>query len=199
MTGQVVFPPAKLIVLDGNDGCGKSTLAAAVARCIGAVVAKPYADMLAVQIDWLCKRERFDEADRLARSSIERILSESESEYLVFDRHWATMFLMMPEDYRERWAPLPPTIMCRAETATIMTRLRERGELTGYRGRHDYVDEVFRRLAHLAPAYCVLDTTGKSVGTSLAEILTFLSGLSPRILDTRLRARAAAALLPNGG
>jgi broad-specificity NMP kinase len=164
-TGATAQP---YLVFDGHDGCGKSTLAAAVAAHLGLVVVKPFADTLGDHIAWLWRNRRYAEADHLARTSVERIVERHGRNRLVFDRHWATMFSVLPTEYRLAWGRLPPTVICRADTASIMERLRQRGEPEGDPAQHDHYDRVYTSLAALAPAAMVLDTTR----TPLAECVT---------------------------
>jgi hypothetical protein len=162
-------------VFDGHDGCGKSTLAAMFAQRIGGIVVKPFADTLGDHIAWLWRQERFEEADVLARASTERVLAAHGDRPVIFDRHWATMFSVLPERYRERWGLLPPTVICRADTGTVMRRLRARGEHEGQAAVHDHYDRVYTSLAQLSPSAHVIDTTAASSADSLAEASRLLS------------------------
>jgi energy-coupling factor transporter ATP-binding protein EcfA2 len=65
----------RIVVLDGHDGCGKSTLNEFLARHIGATVVGPFADTLGDHIAWLWQHQRFTEAGALARASVERVLA----------------------------------------------------------------------------------------------------------------------------
>jgi broad-specificity NMP kinase len=148
-----------VLVFDGHDGCGKSTLAKAVAEREGGVVVKPFADSLGDHIAWLWRSKRFAEADALARASVERVMTSHPERLLVFDRHWATMFSVLPQGYWHSWHPLPPTVVCRADTSVVMRRLDSRGEDGGDPAVHDHFDRVYTELAGLAPAATVIDTT----------------------------------------
>jgi broad-specificity NMP kinase len=167
-------PARPYLVFDGHDGCGKSTLAAAAAARLGCVVVKPFADTLGDHIAWLWRNRRFAEADHLARSSVERILDRYHGVRLVFDRHWATMFSVLPAEYRPGWGQLPPTVICRADTTTVMDRLRQRGEPEGDRAQHDHYDRVYVDLATLAHGALVLDTTRTPIAECIAKVSEFV-------------------------
>jgi broad-specificity NMP kinase len=163
-----------IIAVDGHDGCGKTTLASAVADRLGGQAVRPFGDTLGDHIAWLWQHKRFDEADALARASVERMLSTNERRPLVFDRHWGTMFSVLPERFWERWLPLPPTVICRAETPVIMARLSARGEPAGDAEHHDHFDQVYVGLAAANPLALVLDTTSRSMSSCLELAIAFL-------------------------
>jgi thymidylate kinase len=165
---------SSIIAFDGHDGCGKSTLAAAVADRLGGCVVKPFGDTLGDHIAWLWRHERFEEADALARASVDRVTHTTAIRPLVFDRHWATMFSVLPDRFRERWQPLPVTVICRADTPVVMARLAERGEPAGDAGQHDYFDKVYVGLAAANPRTFVLDTTAAPHSVSLERVMVFL-------------------------
>lgn len=168
----------RIIAFDGHDGCGKSTLAGEVARHIGGQVVKPYPDSLGDHIAWLWGKGRFREADALARSSVERVLERADpGRPIVFDRHWATMYTVLPEEMWPAWRPLPPTVICHADTDVIMDRLRQRGESPGERQEHEHYGRFYVSLAKLTPESLLLDTSLASVVDSTGQVLRFLDGL----------------------
>ncbi|WP_327070465.1 hypothetical protein OG500_32870 [Kitasatospora sp. NBC_01250] len=162
--------------LDGHDGCGKSTLAQAVAERVGAQVLKPYPDSLGDHIAWLWGGERFAEADALARSSIERVLEKSDpARPVLFDRCWSTMFTVLPESYWQAWYPLCPTVLCHADTKVVMDRLAERGEDPGDFEEHEYYQRLYRSHAALSPDTLLLDTSERPFEACVTDIVEFLS------------------------
>ena len=175
MTGYTGGGPS-LLVFDGHDGCGKSTLAALTAAELGGQVVKPFSDSLGDHIAWLWRNERFADADRLARSSLERV-REQFPPPLIFDRHWTTMFTVLPEEFWAEWGELPPTVVCHAATDTVMTRLDSRGEDLGDPQEHDYFNELYVKLAPMARNHLVLDTTSVGVEDCLAQVLDFVHRL----------------------
>lgn len=168
----------RIIAFDGHDGCGKSTLAGEVARHIGGQVVKPYSDTLGDHIAWLWGKSRFRAADALARASVERMLERADPDRpIVFDRHWASLYTVLPEEMWPAWRPLPPTIICHADTDVIMERLRQRGESPGEREEHEHYGRLYVSLAKLTSESLLLDTSLASVADSTRQVLRFLDGL----------------------
>lgn len=163
----------RIIVLDGHDGCGKSTLSEYVARLIGGKVVKPFSDTLGDHIAWLWGSERFEEADALARSSVERELQRNAGP-LVFDRHWATMFTVLPERLWPGWGELPCTVICHANLETVTKRLSERGEETGDVEEHGYYLKRYLEVAKRSPRHLVVDTGENGVRDCVSSIAAFI-------------------------
>jgi hypothetical protein len=168
-----VLTSDRILVLDGHDGCGKSTLSAGVASILRGAVVKPFADTLGDHIAWLWGDNRFDEADALARSSIERIL-ERKSGLLVFDRHWATMFTVLPQRFWSNWGELPRTVICHASLETVVRRLSERGEDIGDPSIHSYYLQRYLDVADQCPRRLIVDTSEQGVDSCVSRIATFL-------------------------
>jgi thymidylate kinase len=167
-----------IVVFDGHDGCGKSTLARRAAAQIDGQVVKPFGDRLGDHIAWLWRKSRFDEADKLARASIEREMESADPHRpILFDRHWLSMFTVLPEELWHSWHPLPLTVVCHADTDVVVRRLLERGEDSGDRYEHVRFQQLYLELARLAPASLVIDTTDRSVDDSAREVLEFLTDL----------------------
>jgi thymidylate kinase len=164
----------RVLVLDGHDGCGKTTLGRLAAQKLGASYVRPFPDTLGDHIAWLWRSLRFDEADALARSAVERVIGTgTPGEALVFDRHWATMFTVLPESYWPGWGTLPPTVICDAPSTLVMERLAERGEHVGDRESHEYYQNLYRRLADRCDRSLVVDTGVGEVATNVTRIVAF--------------------------
>lgn len=166
-------PSGILVVFDGHDGAGKSTLAARCAKLVGGIVVKPFGDTLGDHIAWLWGSGRFAEADSLARSSVERIVARGHTQPLVFDRHWVTMFSVLPETYWSSWHPLPRTVVCHASPEVTMARLVARGEPPLSYEHHDHFDRIYRSLGESCGAL-VLDTSTDNIDTCFASVRAFL-------------------------
>jgi hypothetical protein len=66
----------------------------------------------------------------------------------VLDRHWMTVFTLLPADHWEPWFPLPPTFLCAADLATTIARLRQRGEeRVAEHRKHRYYIRLYQQLA----------------------------------------------------
>lgn len=66
---MVKFP--KILVLDGHDGAGKTTLAQALAAKIDGKYVKPFNDSLGDMIAWLYKKKNYELTDIVSRTAIE--------------------------------------------------------------------------------------------------------------------------------
>jgi len=160
------------IALDGHDGSGKSTMAARLADELGARLVKPFADTLGDHIAWLWGRSQFTDADRLARASIDRFESLHADESVVFDRHWLTMFTVLPEAYWSGWRNRPRTVVFATDPATTMRRLGARGEDPLSAELHKYYERMYREIAARFNVP-VVDTTDSSIENTFEIVLTY--------------------------
>lgn len=163
-------PP--VVAIDGHDGSGKSSIGAAIAKEYGLRLARPFADSLGDHIAWLWRHKQFALANDVARTAVRRVLASAGSDGVLCDRHWTTMFTVLPEAFWRDWENdgLPPTIVCWASTATTVGRLRERGEDPGDPSKHDYYSRLYRDLASRAPRSFVLNTSDLSLADAVAQV-----------------------------
>ncbi len=118
-----------IIVLDGYDGSGKTTLANLLVRNLGGRYIKSYGDSLGRLIWSLFGDREFEMADLVSRTACRKEWETNrDAAPLVFDRHWMTMFTLLPENYYKNWEPLPKTFLCRANPEITVERLQARGE-----------------------------------------------------------------------
>jgi hypothetical protein len=148
-----------VFVLDGHDAAGKTTLAALLAERTGARLIRPFEGKLGKLIAWSWGRSEFELADSIARASVRKELaSNGGAPALVFDRHWLSLFTVLPRSFHDAWRPLPPTVLCWTDVETTCRRLAERGEPVGDVRTHEHYCARYRELAaeHGVP---VVDTT----------------------------------------
>lgn len=116
------------LVIDGHDGAGKTTLAAWLAEELGGVHVRPFKGILGEQMLHSSERGDFRAAALLAWRGVESVLESQGASILVFDRHWMTVFTLLPETFWGDWLPVPPTTLCWSTLETTRKRLRLRGE-----------------------------------------------------------------------
>lgn len=112
----------KIIVVDGHDGTGKTTIAEKIAQMNDFKYVRPFGGDIGSLIEWSCRHEKYDFLNNLALMSVEKILDDNKGMNLVFDRHWMSMFTILPEEYHKLWKR-PVTICCWADTDTITKRI----------------------------------------------------------------------------
>lgn len=160
------------LIFDGHDGAGKSTLARLAAKELGGVYVEPFHDSLGEHMDWLWKRGQMHQLNTLALSAVERMVELHPRSPRVFDRHWASMFSILPEEYWPEWKPVPITVVCHADAATTYRRLEERGEDPLDLALHHKYQMIYSKLGERFDAL-VLDTSHLTVEWCLAAALDF--------------------------
>ena len=178
-SGLPAFQNKNILVLDGHDTAGKTTLARLVADSFGGRYVKPFDGTLGEMIIWLYERQRFELVDELSRATVAKtVLENSGASLLVFDRHWMSMFTFLPSPLRKGWFPLPATILCWADLPTTAKRLSDRGENVGSLAEHGHFIQLYRDIAD-EYAVPLVDTSVDSVEESLATILRLAANMMP--------------------
>jgi thymidylate kinase len=139
-----------VLVLDGHDGAGKTTLAARLAEAVGGVHIRPFAGPAGNRMLQAAERGDIVSAEALARTMVDRALANCDARVVVCDRHWMTLFTLLPQDRWSLWQPVPPTVLCWADLKTTLARLAERSDEdqpTAYHRRY------LRRYCRLGEAF----------------------------------------------
>jgi hypothetical protein len=164
----------KVIVIDGHDGAGKTTIASRLADRLGGTYARPFAPPVGAELSELRDRGLTDLMDRHAREAVARVVASTDSHLLVFDRHWPTVLTLgcMHARYAldPAWFPLPPTVICWTDVETTRRRHHERGEVTFPLSVDSYYCSAFRSVA-LEYDLPVVETTNTSADEAVDRVV----------------------------
>lgn len=140
----------RILALDGHDGCGKTTLARSLAQAVGAIYVRPFGGEAGVQLLKYAEEKQYDQVSRYGHQMIQNQINLYPDAVLVFDRHWMTVFSLLPETYwgAPRWQPLPPTTLCLADLLTTLQRLGVRDEEKYSEEYHSYYLALYEKLAN---------------------------------------------------
>jgi len=70
----------------------------------------------------------FLRAEEIALEQVDSALRSHPATVRVVDRHWMTVFSLLPEEFWQKWKPLPPTTLCAADLECTIKRLSHRDE-----------------------------------------------------------------------
>lgn len=138
---------ATVLVLDGHDAAGKTTLATMLAKSVGGVHVRPFAGDVGERFVKCVNEGEMSQAADIAKKAIKRALCKVDAPVLVFDRHWMTAFSLLGESYWKAWQPLPATTLCWADLRTTLSRLRCRPVNDMHSYDHQHFLEVYQKLA----------------------------------------------------
>ncbi|MGE5328645.1 MAG: hypothetical protein ACM3KR_03950 [Deltaproteobacteria bacterium] len=152
----------KSIVIDGHDFSGKTILAKAISETYkDSQYLRPFDNSIGDLFWWCFTKKNYEIANKLAESSIEKCKEKYEEKLIIFDRHWVTLFSILPEEYWASWYPLPITIICWANPEVTDLRMRKAQENELYYGYNQYYCEVYRAIAEKFGTYFI-DTSYKT-------------------------------------
>ncbi len=140
----------KIIAFDGHDGSGKTTLSKMFAEKIDAIYVRPFSGDMGTRLLELAEKKDYDSVSKFGSDTIQNIYTRYKNETLVFDRHWMTVFSLIPEKYwdDEAWSPLPKTILCYVDLETTLSRLKNRMEEEFDRDYHNNYLTIYMKLAN---------------------------------------------------
>lgn len=165
------MPTQPVVVLDGYDGSGKTTLAQLLAARLPGRYLKAFQGEVGALVARLYATRQFDLADLTARMAIRDLCDANrDAPCLIFDRHWVTMFALLPERYYSNWGRLPKTFLCWTNAATTLQRLASRGEEARPGDDVAACCALYRRIAQQFGA-TIVDTTHGTPDEALSIIL----------------------------
>jgi len=163
-----------IIALDGHDASGKTTLSKMLATKLNGKYIKPFSDSLGDLIAWSFRNEKLKLANDIALAAVEKeIQLNQEHNYLIFDRHWLTMFTVLPQDFFSQWQDKPTTILCWADVETTNKRLDERDEPKDQWCNEHYC-KLYKDLAEEYGVFTVNTSGDSDIDERLKEILDYL-------------------------
>ena len=166
----------RVIVIDGHDGAGKTTLASGLAKMLGVIHIRPYAGSVGQQFIQAIELRDFGRANKLALQAVAYALAKDDASIVVCDRHWMTAFSVLPEIYWSDWQPLPPTALCWADLETTLARLECRREQDGPQYDHKHFLATYWKLGQTFEAH-VLRTDKLTVEESLEDLRSWAADL----------------------
>ncbi|MCH9649695.1 MAG: hypothetical protein K0U98_15760 [Deltaproteobacteria bacterium] len=136
-----------ILALDGHDGAGKTTLARRLAEELDAPYVYPFTGSQGSRILTAAEAGEHEESQTIALHLLRQACDRNPHPILVFDRHWMTVFTLLPEAFWEEWQPLPATTLCWADLDTTLERLGARDEKAMPQSWHRYYIDLYLRLA----------------------------------------------------
>ncbi len=158
-----------ILVLEGHDGAGKTTLARLLAEALGGAYVRPFEGDVGPRLLAQIERGDLDGANATALTAVERAVTAADAPLLVCDRHWLTLFARLPEPLWAAWGRLPPTALCWADLNTTLARLAQRQEASLPRAYHVH---CLRRYWDLGQRFAcpVVRTDRAPVATCLEQL-----------------------------
>lgn len=139
---------SSLLVLDGHDGSGKTTLAVRLADALGAHYVRPFGPPAGERLLELSAQRLYEETLELGCQAVAQAAAAAPDRTRVFDRHWMTVLSLLPEEYWDRFDPMPPTLLCWSDLETTIARLAERdgtsADAAAVREHEHYLDRYMR-------------------------------------------------------
>lgn len=148
-----------IIVFDGHDASGKTTLSRCLSEALNAPLVKPFAGTVGQEIKRLTAEKRFKELEEYAKDILLNFEKKFHDEkYIVFDRHWLTILTLLPNYEFKTNFITPKTFVCHSDLDTTIKRLNERKDGKENEWDHEYYINLYKELG--VKYNCVIiDTT----------------------------------------
>ncbi len=138
-----------ILAIDGHDGSGKTTLSKLLAEKINGIYIRPFAGDAGIQLIEYFEKRDYKKVSLFGKEMISKQADMYENEILVYDRHWMTVFSLLPESYwnDKLWNPLPATTLCYADLEHSLSRLKKRTEKSYEESYHTHYLNLYVKLA----------------------------------------------------
>lgn len=120
----------RILAIDGHDGAGKTTMATLLAQATGGTYLRPFGGKTGAALLAHAAKKEYQQVADLGKAAIHQLLAANSGDMLIFDRHWMTIFTLIPASYYQDWLPIPPTTLCYAGISATLQRLATRTEET---------------------------------------------------------------------
>ena|ERR1035437_7918058 len=137
-----------IIAIDGHDGSGKTTLAKLLAEKLGGIYIRPFGGDAGLQLIGYADKKDYKNVSLFGNQCIRKYAEAYSSDILIFDRHWMTVFSLLPESDRKdaTWYPLPLTTLCFSDLEHTLARLQGRTEKGYDKNYHAYYLDLYLKL-----------------------------------------------------
>jgi len=163
------------IVIDGHDFSGKKELVHDIKmNTNNSIVINPFKNNIGELFLWLYNNKQYDLANEVSLNAVcKEDIYEDENGLIILNRHWATVFSILPKEYWSIWFPLPNTIICWASTQKTLERMEMHGNKELFVGYTEYYCGVYKKIAQEFNCK-LIDTTVLSRDEVLQEALQYI-------------------------
>jgi hypothetical protein len=162
------------IAVDGYWASGKSAIAARLAARLGATPIRPFTDETAAELLGYVEGGELARFEARARAVLDEADRSAGDGDAVFDRHWFSVVVHLPEAWHARWSAGPRTYVCWADAETTARRLVARVPHAPDMARHARAVAAHRALAERL-GLRVVDTSRRSAEECTRLILDDLA------------------------
>jgi hypothetical protein len=162
------------VVVDGHSASGKSTVAAILAERLGARLVRPFTEEAAAELLGYARDGAFDRLALRGREILRQAERPVEGRAAVFDRHWVSLLVQLPEAARAGWAAPPRTYLCWADAAVTVRRLRARVDHEPDLPYHARLVDAYRAVAGQL-GVPLIDTSRRTAEETAAVVLDDLA------------------------
>jgi thymidylate kinase len=145
----------KVISIDGHDGVGKTTLCQLLTKQLNGIYVRPFGGVVGTDIIQLAEEEKYNDLLELATTTMQDLYSKDQNTLLIFDRHWITIFSLLPKSYWQQWHDFPKTFLVTASLTTIKQRLTDRVEKQFSDTYHTFYLETYLAIAKKFHCTCL--------------------------------------------